>query len=81
MRDAKRDLLRLKNLKQTKSYTSNTDFKWLVDTLRRYIHGWVEGRKIGMELVEKLNRVEETLERENAKLRQELEEGDFWRAR
>ena len=81
MRDAKRDLLRLKNLKQTKAYTSNTDFKWLVDTLRRYILGWVEGRKIGMELVEKLNRVEETLERENAKLRQELEEGDFWRAR
>ena len=33
MRDAKRDLLRLKNLKQSKSYTSNIDFKWLVNTI------------------------------------------------
>lgn len=58
MRDAKRDLLRLKSLKQSKSYACNVDFKWLVNTLRRYINRWVEDREIGMDLVEKLNRVE-----------------------
>jgi hypothetical protein len=58
MRDAKRDLLRLKNLKQTTRYVCDSDFNWLVNTLRRYINGWVEGREIGMELVEKLNQAE-----------------------